>query len=213
MSSSITIFELTMVNIGSIWTRLGVLRVRAASMFSRQERKIKVYFYRRLLYFCKIPCTTSMLVSSTQFSLVIPEFSSFSPAMVELYDCFEVKKARGLFLSLKKPLLLWKLLSVTYSGSGDSLQDRIDQEPDPPKMHYFSSIRHALDDILGESEQPSLYDQSNIHVYPDWAARQAYYGPRLVVPLYVNSVVAPGHAPHPYMWGPLQSTAQLLVRR
>ncbi|KAH0755146.1 hypothetical protein KY290_025416 [Solanum tuberosum] len=46
-------------------------------------------------------------------------------------------------------------------------------------------------------------DQNNFHVYPDWAAMQAYYGHRVAVPPYVNSAVAPGHAPHPYMWGPL----------
>ncbi|TMW88538.1 hypothetical protein EJD97_018425 [Solanum chilense] len=46
-------------------------------------------------------------------------------------------------------------------------------------------------------------DQSSFHVYPDWAAMQAYYGHRVVVPPYVSSAVAPGHAPHPYMWGPL----------
>ncbi|NP_001412873.1 transcriptional activator TAF-1 [Nicotiana tabacum] len=45
-------------------------------------------------------------------------------------------------------------------------------------------------------------DQSNLHVYPDWAAMQAYYGPRVAVPTYFNSAVAPGHTPHPYMWGP-----------
>nr|GMC80065.1 transcriptional activator TAF-1 [Ipomoea batatas] len=44
----------------------------------------------------------------------------------------------------------------------------------------------------------------NIHVYPDWAAMQAYYGPRVTAPAYFNSTVAPGHAPHPYMWGPPQ---------
>ncbi|XP_057495209.1 common plant regulatory factor 1-like isoform X1 [Actinidia eriantha] len=47
-------------------------------------------------------------------------------------------------------------------------------------------------------------DQANVHVYPDWAAMQAYYGPRVAVPPYFNSAVAPGHAPHPYMWGPPQ---------
>ncbi|PHT48401.1 hypothetical protein CQW23_12609 [Capsicum baccatum] len=50
----------------------------------------------------------------------------------------------------------------------------------------------------------AMQDQSNIHVYPDWAAMQAYYGPRLAIPPYVNSAVVPGHAPHPYIWGPLQ---------
>lgn len=47
-------------------------------------------------------------------------------------------------------------------------------------------------------------DQANVHVYPDWAAMQAYYGPRVAVPPYFNSAVASGHAPHPYMWGPPQ---------
>ncbi|OIT00041.1 PREDICTED: transcriptional activator TAF-1-like isoform X2 [Nicotiana attenuata] len=55
-----------------------------------------------------------------------------------------------------------------------------------------------------EKSSSTAPDQSNIHVYPDWAAMQAYYGPRVAVPPYVNSPVAPGHAPHPYMWGPLQ---------
>ncbi|XP_027108494.1 common plant regulatory factor 1 isoform X2 [Coffea arabica] len=47
-------------------------------------------------------------------------------------------------------------------------------------------------------------DQANVHVYPDWAAMQAYYGPRVAVPPYFNSAVASGHPPHPYMWGPAQ---------
>ncbi|XP_057511191.1 common plant regulatory factor 1-like isoform X2 [Actinidia eriantha] len=47
-------------------------------------------------------------------------------------------------------------------------------------------------------------DQDNVHIYPDWAAMQAYYGPRVAVPPYFNSAVALGHAPHPYMWGPPQ---------
>lgn len=47
-------------------------------------------------------------------------------------------------------------------------------------------------------------DQNGIHVYPDWAAMQAYYGPRLAVPPYINSL-ATSHAPPPYMWAPPQS--------
>lgn len=55
-------------------------------------------------------------------------------------------------------------------------------------------------------EKPSSpsQDQPNVHVYPDWAAVQAYYGPRVPVPPYFNSAAASGHAPHPYMWGPPQ---------
>ncbi|CAN1157245.1 G-box-binding factor 3 [Linum perenne] len=47
-------------------------------------------------------------------------------------------------------------------------------------------------------------DQANLHVYPDWAAMQAYYGPRVALPPYYNSAVASGHPPHPYMWAPPQ---------
>ncbi|KAK8650580.1 hypothetical protein V6N13_140212 [Hibiscus sabdariffa] len=56
-----------------------------------------------------------------------------------------------------------------------------------------------------KSSSPVPMDQANIHVYPDWAAMQAYYGPRVTMPLYYNSIVASGHAPPPpYMWGPPQ---------
>ncbi|KAK1420226.1 hypothetical protein QVD17_21650 [Tagetes erecta] len=48
------------------------------------------------------------------------------------------------------------------------------------------------------------HQQAGVHAYPDWAAMQAYYGPRMAVPPYFNSAVAPGHAPPPYMWGPPQ---------
>ncbi|KAL5136171.1 Common plant regulatory factor 1 [Glycine soja] len=55
-------------------------------------------------------------------------------------------------------------------------------------------------------DQANQTNQTNIHVYPDWAAMQAYYGPRVTMPPYYNSAVASGHAPHPYMWGPPQMT-------
>ncbi|XP_059651298.1 common plant regulatory factor 1-like [Cornus florida] len=48
-------------------------------------------------------------------------------------------------------------------------------------------------------------DQPNVQMYPDWAAMQAYYGPRIAIPPYFNSANASGHAPHPYMWGPPQA--------
>ncbi|EOA20912.1 hypothetical protein CARUB_v10001247mg [Capsella rubella] len=55
------------------------------------------------------------------------------------------------------------------------------------------------------SDKPSqaalVTEQSNVHVYHhDWAAMQAYYGPRVAIPQYYNSNVANGHAPPPYMW-------------
>lgn len=55
-----------------------------------------------------------------------------------------------------------------------------------------------------EKSSSTAPDQSNSHVYPDWAAMQAYYGHRVAAPPSINSAVAPGHAPHPFMWGPLQ---------
>ncbi|CAL9232692.1 unnamed protein product [Arabidopsis halleri] len=49
--------------------------------------------------------------------------------------------------------------------------------------------------------QAAAPEQGNVHVYHhDWAAMQAYYGPRVGIPQYYNSNVAPGHAPPPYMW-------------
>ncbi|XP_024019007.1 common plant regulatory factor 1 [Morus notabilis] len=54
-------------------------------------------------------------------------------------------------------------------------------------------------------DQTNHTNQTNVHVYPDWAAMQAYYGPRVTLPPYYNSAVASGHAPHPYMWGPPQA--------
>ncbi|KAH7519518.1 hypothetical protein FEM48_Zijuj08G0045000 [Ziziphus jujuba var. spinosa] len=54
-------------------------------------------------------------------------------------------------------------------------------------------------------DQTNHAGQTNVHVYPDWAAMQAYYGPRVSLPPYYNSAVASGHAPHPYMWGPPQT--------
>ncbi|KAI3701282.1 hypothetical protein L2E82_45934 [Cichorium intybus] len=54
------------------------------------------------------------------------------------------------------------------------------------------------------SSPPPQQQQTNGHVYPDWAAMQAYYGPRMAVPPYFNPAVASGHAPPPYMWGPPQ---------
>lgn len=53
-------------------------------------------------------------------------------------------------------------------------------------------------------DQNNVSNSASIHVFPDWAAMQAYYGPRVAVPPYYNSAVASGHAPHHYMWGPPQ---------
>ncbi|KAF9593059.1 hypothetical protein IFM89_020066 [Coptis chinensis] len=60
------------------------------------------------------------------------------------------------------------------------------------------------DEALDKPEKPSspAPEQANVHVYPDWAAYQAYYGAGVTLPPpYFNSSV-PGHPPHPYMWGP-----------
>ncbi|XP_019456744.1 PREDICTED: common plant regulatory factor 1-like isoform X3 [Lupinus angustifolius] len=53
-------------------------------------------------------------------------------------------------------------------------------------------------------DQANRANQANVHVYPDWAAMQAYYGPGFSIPPYYNPAMAAGHAPHPYMWGPPQ---------
>ncbi|XP_019430213.1 PREDICTED: common plant regulatory factor 1-like [Lupinus angustifolius] len=61
-----------------------------------------------------------------------------------------------------------------------------------------------------QTEKPSPPDhanqanQPNVHVYPDWAAMQAYYGPKFSIPPYYHPSMASGHAPPPYMWGPPQ---------
>lgn len=55
-----------------------------------------------------------------------------------------------------------------------------------------------------DQSSPPATEQNGVHVYPDWAAMQAYYGPRVAMPPYFNSAVAPGHPPPPYMWGPPQ---------
>ncbi|GAB4861643.1 Common plant regulatory factor [Ancistrocladus abbreviatus] len=51
---------------------------------------------------------------------------------------------------------------------------------------------------------PPAVEQTNVHDNPDWAAIQAYYGPRVALPPYFNPAVASGHPPPPYMWGPPQ---------
>lgn len=56
-----------------------------------------------------------------------------------------------------------------------------------------------------EKSSSPAKDQNNIHIYPDWATMQAFYGPRLAMAPYLNSAVASPHAPPPYMWGPPQS--------
>ncbi|KAL5718830.1 Common plant regulatory factor [Ranunculus cassubicifolius] len=51
---------------------------------------------------------------------------------------------------------------------------------------------------------PAPPEQQGVHVYPDWAAMQAYYGAGVALPpQYFNpAVAAAGHHPHPFMWGP-----------
>ncbi|XP_024989074.1 common plant regulatory factor 1-like isoform X2 [Cynara cardunculus var. scolymus] len=68
----------------------------------------------------------------------------------------------------------------------------------------MGNSEEAKDFKHDETSSPSLEQQQTGHVYPDWAAMQAYYGPRMAVPPYFSSAVASGHAPPPYMWGPLQ---------
>ncbi|XP_010544786.1 PREDICTED: G-box-binding factor 3 isoform X2 [Tarenaya hassleriana] len=58
-----------------------------------------------------------------------------------------------------------------------------------------------------DKSSPPPAPATNVHVYPDWNAMQAYYGPRVaaIPPYYNSAVVASGHhhpPPPPYMWGP-----------
>ncbi|MQL92465.1 hypothetical protein Taro_025081 [Colocasia esculenta] len=65
-----------------------------------------------------------------------------------------------------------------------------------------------------EKASSSVLERTSVHLYPDWAAVQlielisslviqAYYGTGVTMaPPYFNTAVTPGHAPHPYMWGP-----------
>ncbi|KAF2291229.1 hypothetical protein GH714_020755 [Hevea brasiliensis] len=39
-----------------------------------------------------------------------------------------------------------------------------------------------------KSSSPAPVDHTNIHVYPDWAAMQAYYGPRVALPPYLTQL-------------------------
>ncbi|CAA0816604.1 G-box-binding factor 3 [Striga hermonthica] len=81
-----------------------------------------------------------------------------------------------------------------------------------PNSFFQAKVR---ENIMGSSDdvKPSKLeksssvatDKNNIHLYPDWAGMQAYYGPRFAIPPYMNSAVASPHAPPPYMWAPPQS--------
>ncbi|KAJ6832715.1 G-box-binding factor 3-like [Iris pallida] len=59
----------------------------------------------------------------------------------------------------------------------------------------------AIPSKLDKASSPTQ-EEVAVHPYPDWAAMQAYYGPGVPLASYFSATVAPGHAPHPYMWGP-----------
>ncbi|XP_069147939.1 transcriptional activator TAF-1 isoform X2 [Solanum lycopersicum] len=90
------------------------------------------------------------------------------------------------------------LLSVTIKGNSDCTSNLVRHRLG---SYYMGNSEDGKSCKLEKPSSPAA-DQSNLHVYPDWAAMQAYYGPRVAVPAYFNSAVAPGHTPHPYMWGP-----------
>ncbi|KAK6935478.1 G-box binding protein, multifunctional mosaic region [Dillenia turbinata] len=53
-----------------------------------------------------------------------------------------------------------------------------------------------------EKASKAEQEQTNTHLYPDWAAIQAYYGPGIPLPPPgFNSIMA-SHVPHPCMWPP-----------
>ncbi|GAA0175754.1 hypothetical protein LIER_28868 [Lithospermum erythrorhizon] len=71
---------------------------------------------------------------------------------------------------------------------------------------YYFIMGHSEDGMSCKAEKSSPpVEQTNVHVYPDWATMQAYYGPQVAVPPYFNPAVASGHPLHHYMWGPPQS--------
>ncbi|GMH08925.1 hypothetical protein Nepgr_010765 [Nepenthes gracilis] len=71
---------------------------------------------------------------------------------------------------------------------------------------------HTLTMANNEAEKPEkiekaaspVQDHSNVHMYHDWAAVQAYYGAGPIPPPYFSPAVTSGHAPLPYMWAPPQ---------
>ncbi|KAI7741495.1 hypothetical protein M8C21_007725 [Ambrosia artemisiifolia] len=67
----------------------------------------------------------------------------------------------------------------------------------------MGNCEEAKDCKPQETSSPPAEQQQISHIYSDWASMQAYYGPRMAVPPYFSSAVASGHAPPPYMWGPM----------
>ncbi|XP_047338625.1 common plant regulatory factor 1-like [Impatiens glandulifera] len=57
------------------------------------------------------------------------------------------------------------------------------------------------EELRSEKAPSPPVDQANLHAYPDWAAMQAYYGPRVAMPHFYGANVGSGQASHPYMWG------------
>ncbi|XP_019706918.2 G-box-binding factor 3 isoform X1 [Elaeis guineensis] len=54
-----------------------------------------------------------------------------------------------------------------------------------------------------DKELSSMQEKPAIRLYPDWMAMQACYGPAVAMPQpFFSTSVAPGHARHPYLWGP-----------
>ncbi|KAA8522481.1 hypothetical protein F0562_013158 [Nyssa sinensis] len=57
-----------------------------------------------------------------------------------------------------------------------------------------------------EKAYPSEQEQTDIHLFPDWAAIQPYYGPGVPLPPpYFNFAVPAGHFSHPHVWNLQQS--------
>nr|XP_043624687.1 common plant regulatory factor 1-like isoform X2 [Erigeron canadensis] len=66
------------------------------------------------------------------------------------------------------------------------------------------SSEEVKDSKSEDTSSPPQEQQQTTHAYSDWAAMQAYYGPRMVMPPYFNPAIASGHPHPPYMWGPMQ---------
>ncbi|KAK6920037.1 G-box binding protein, multifunctional mosaic region [Dillenia turbinata] len=110
---------------------------------------------------------------------------------------------------------LLRHLMVLSIGFTDLLSpyNRIGSPENLDEVAIVHTVLFFLIDVAKPSSDVPLFsaqwkdmsqEQTNIHVYPDWAAMQAYYGPRVAIPPYFNSAVASGHPPYPYMWAPPQ---------
>ncbi|KAE8664910.1 G-box-binding factor 3 [Hibiscus syriacus] len=129
------------------------------------------------------PCEVVQKINDNAYRLRLPSH-------MKTYDVFNVKHLRG-FETDDVELSDCTLMTMRYHELADQ------------RFRIWCLTLRNSDEGKPKSEKsssPVPTDQANIHVYPDWAAMQAYYGPRVAMAPYYNSAVAAGHASAPYMW-------------